>query len=707
MARNAPKSQWQTLRRYAQSGQMDATRRMLQRMVERYPQDTEAAAELARLRAGQALHIAETPAARQERLRAEALQGIEGIISAAAYRKLTALRTAELTHLHRNLLSYLSTLQEQRTPAPLGTNACKNAIDQELTRRRKRRRRALGLSVAAALLVAGILGGTALLLRNRASELTERLHTAYQQADWQAGAALLEAADTGINRLLYPASQSVIITVKNWQRTASARAKELATHLERYEKRSSIADLSLEERAIFLRHLRSLPHTLAAPLLARWEQLCIPEKQMLEAQKMAVLSELADADQLPELSGRVDEDIQLLRKSEEKQGHLIRNFAHAKDAFDLEPSLISPIEALLKRNSQMLNEAVSLSQLGAKLQSAVDYEQYRRVLLGFTPGLYAPACQIARQIPRLPDAEQINAEVRALRHNLPTVIPEPVRKAIISRGPSFEQDYPASQEQVHLMEDIFSAHSLRQGLFRVSNMNGITHFSDSRPIITEKNSVVFSLSKLDPAFHIGQQQRLEWAPSQTVAISWLDPSALLQATGITRSHFFLSGNLPHLLGVITGVQAKECPALAKAYLYHTILELMRLHKRPEILGIRFSPMLQEDTASFRKLQETLAYPLSISCWLRNTPESRAAEEGYSRWFAEHAKRDYSAEMSRALGRILREKTRYIGYVDAEGRTRYKGESGSTLWYYSGGKMRSVSANNHPESPDPFTPILSD
>ena len=133
---------------------------------------------------------------------------------------------------------------------------------------------------------------------------------------------------------------------------------------------------------------------------------------------------------------------------------------------------------------------------------------------------------------------------------------------------------------------------------------------------------------------------------------------------------------------------------------------MRLHKS-DILGLRFSPLLQEDIKSFRLMLSHSKVKLSVTCWLSRKNEVMAAEALCAQWFAEHADRDYAAEMSARFSRILRTAPRYLGYADADGQphTLQPPMENAKLWYYSEGKLISTPGGKPLQAPSPYTPIF--
>ena len=708
MAKTAPKEVWRAVRRYALVGDMRKARLQLKAMVQKYPQDDEAAAELRRLDNNQPLHCTENSQERRARRAEEALTALEETLPHySSAHTLAATPTDKLTRLHRDLLAQLRALAENKTPAPLGTNAYKKALTRELSRRRKKSART-SMTLAGVLLgVLLLAGGMVWLLRSRAEDQLLQLDKARTTQDWERAALLLRVADSGINRLVYPRTNEITARVRSWQQASIAAADELSVRLHIYEKREAISTLSLEERADFLRRIRALPAHFSQGLLARWDELCRPEREKLDAQRDAIVADTEAASAAPTLSGRVAEDTTLLRNTRTRLQRAIDVFGNAREAFDLPPELISPCRMLLSQVEAYLADAELLTRAEAQLRSAYTYEQHLNALATIAPKHYPPAIAAAQAGSALPTEESICNTVRAKRFNLPLDIPPAVVNAIVNKGPTFCTGYPATLPQLHLMEDLFTARSMHQRVYEVFRASGEVHYTEQPPtVLHEKNSVRFTLSELDPARRIDRSPHVEWENAHAVWVRTLDASPIIKATGISRERFFLTANLPMLLGRLTDIHDANCPALAKAYTYHTLLELMRMHSA-DIIGLRFSPLLQEDIKSFRLLISRCKVQLGVTCWLSRSKQTLEAESLCAQWFAEHTKRDYATEMSRNFSRILRTRPIYAGYVDTEGKPHLRRPpvEAVKLWYLSGGQLICTPCGAPLKAPAPYSPVF--
>ena len=707
MSKLATKEQWRTLRRYALSGEMSRARRLLQIMVEEHPEDREAAAELARLEAGKPLHVTETSKERQKRLCTEAAEALYRAIQRYTPRKLVSMPTKELQDLRSQIRLHTATLKNARSAAPQGTNDLQKALRRELSRRRKKTTRTLMITLGSILLTLLALGGTLFLLHRRAQNLAAQLEEAFRAADWEKTESRLKATDTGINNLVYPKLGELVSRVHKWQQSVHARAQELGRIIVMYENLEAISTLSLEERANFIRRIHALPHAFADKLLTQWKEICRPDQERLDKQRDDIVAEVAAPVSPPSLTGQAQEDARELRRTRQRLQQLISTFRDAKDAFGLDPLLISPNEVTLAKVEAYLADVEQLLKMELRLGAARSYDQHLLAMSEIFPKHYKTALSARELHLRLPSEESIRSEVRAMRHKVPRQLDPTVVQAILQKGPSFSPSHPATNQQVHLMEDIFTTRTLRQKIYEITRASGETRYSDAYPEISDKNKVVFNISPLDPTYSIDKPARVEWEDPHSVWTRLIDTTPLLRSTGITRERFFLTANLPELLGKITDIQDKNCPALAKAYLYHTLSELMRQHTKPDILGLRYSTTLQEDIKSFRQLMARSRLQLTPTCWLRRSGDTLAAEAMFAQWFAEHAHRDYAGEMRKNFAPILRNLVHYAGYVNAQGQTCFREPpaAGGKLWYISEGKLVTSPIGEELKNPTPFSPLF--
>lgn len=716
MSRHPKADEWRALRRCVLSGHVDEARTLLERMHRTYPEDAEVAEELARMNAGKPLRVTENKRQRTARAVLEGQQSIAAMLrSFSSPQAIACSHTPELQMAYRDLRMHIKVLKSAGQPAPQGTRSLSGLLKKELSRRRKKstRSRVVRLVVLGVFLLA--LVSLILILRGRADNLASQLSDAVSEKNWERADGLLKATDTGINRLVHGGVASIAEAARHWRQAVLRESGELTRRMQLYEKLEAVSSLSLEERARFLRRIRALPAPFAGKLMAQWDELCRPEREILEQQKRDHIKRFSEPFPAPKLTGETAEDLPRLQEAMRHLTGLMNDFQDAKDIFGLEDRLIAPHRETLRSVQSHINDMEQFSRALALIGTARSYDEHKQALADLKPVVYPPALRAAQIVNTLDKNEaSVFAMIRGQKYKLPVVgenpYPDYVMKAILEGGPTFSEKAPATAEQVALMEDVFTSRTLTRRLYELTSHDGRVNFSDEKPELTDEKNVRFNVSILDPEYSVSSPKR-EWPYPQAVRMRVVDATILLKSTGIERSLFFLRANLPDLLGRITAVHDASCPALAKAYMYDTLLRLLIGHENRQVTGLRFSPMLRRDMQSFLNLGKSLKYPLSVTCWLSRDAASLRAEEAYAAWFKEHADRNYLREMGANLRKILYDKPEYIGYVDERGNVCCKRNQSSArgefLYYFSGGQLISSPVKDMLHSPDVFSPVFRD
>lgn len=709
MPKTATKEQWRTLRRYALAGDMDTARHLLKTMVQESPEDEEAQAELKRLENGEPLLITESPKTRRNRLGEEAQQELSVAVSQYGSKELACKPTEELKVLKNNLRRQLALLKEAKIYAPRGTGAYKRRLDAELARRQKKHSRTNLRLVLCLLGALALLSGVTFALYSRARNAVSRLDEACQNEDWIRVQVLLKNADTGINRLMNSETEGVVNQVKAWQIITIRRSTELTKQLDIYRRRRMISSLSLEERAAFLREIRSLPEHFSQELQKQWDELCRPEKEALDNQRAAIIAELREPIPRLELTGEPKKDQSYLIKARDQLQAVVKKFNDAKDTFNLDPLLITVTQNRLDQVKIYLSDVEMLLRAQSLLKNSLTYTHHLQALSGLTPKLYAPAITAAELCRSFPGYDEICSEMRYRIYEMPKNLPQEITAAITDKAPSFSPKHPATREQVDCMQDIFTSRTLRKKIYDICNhVTGERYYVDQPPSVKD-NKAVFTISELDEHYKTGHSNRVE-CDAKAVWFVELDATPLLRAADFSRDQFFLATNLPDALGRITGIHQPNCPALAKAYVYHTLLSVIEQDPNAkDSFGLRYSKTLAQDIRDFHKLCDEIKLRLTVGCWMSRSPEHATAETLFARWFQEHADRDYCAEMSKTFSDINRKRLRYIGYVDEDKQPCFKSEPmpDKRLWYFSAGKLTSSFADQPLASPSPYSPVFSE
>lgn len=708
MASDTPsKSQWRALRRYALAGQKEDALRLLEDLHKRYPGNSEVTNELHRLRRGEPLHAAETPAQTQARLINEAITTLQTGIRYHSQEKLALMPNHELREHHKNLLAALRTIKTHNLIAPSGTNAYIKRLEHVCHIRRQQKLKRLLAYGAIVLILVVAMAAVLRLLAAHSQNLAEKLESAHKAGDWSDTSECLREADSFLWQRLNPDLPAIIDRARRWLAEQQKKARELANAVNAYKDPEACKGITPQLDADMRQNIRALPDDLATPLLARWDNLLAPYRDQLNSQRRTFLYELHSAQDPIHFTGQADRDSDLLNERNRQLNSLIHTFADIAGTYELPPETILPAKKQLVDNESILKDIQQYREILRQLDRAQTWRDVCRVLGKYHATTYRPALDLAKKSKTLASEEKIAGDLRTYLYKLPAELHADAVKSLQKNGSNFTRTYPASAEQVELMRDTFTSQTLRRRLYELVHEDGHANYADTkRPEVTASN-VSYTMSTLDPEFNLNESRERRDPDIKTIRT--IDASPLLAATGIDPNTFFFKANIPHLLGRVTTVRNKTCPALAKAYLYSTLLKLMEQHTAPHVIGLEFSPTLQKDMASFRAMEAACRVPLTVDVWLRRSNASVQAEEMCSRWFAQHTNRDYAAEIAKNFTAAFNVKPVYLGYVDLQGQPhfcRQPAASGRVI-YYRQGALTSTPANEPLQEPDPLSILIAD
>lgn len=709
MAKRNPSAPGQRmLRRYALAGQWDMVRRLLGDRLRQNPQDEEARQELQRLDKGESLQATETAGERRKRLAETACDNIRRMVETLPDSKL---RTLSVKQLKQNILQLRDCrrlmLDGDLTPLPaIETFLAK--LKKEYRRRSTWRMRRAALWMVGAALAGGMAWLAADGLRLRAVSLEEELAKSLKKESWAGVRVAVDAADTGIYRLLCPGIADRIADARKWLARQQASHDRIAGQLQLIESdRQSVASLGLSRRAALEKELRSLPKDLN-DLATRWQKLCERERSQLASQKAALISELtAPLPPPPDLQNTPGQDAPLLRAQLAQLEPMSQSFEDACAMYGLDPKLAEPLKERLAYLRDCLEDIEALRAFAAMLPYARSYGQYRRWLEQFSPKAYPPALQIALIREHLPSEDHLKDLMQDPAQSLPNSILDAAREAIINKGSSFSPLFPANQIQVALMEDPFTADSLRRRLIELTLSDGRVFYTEQQPDISPEG-VTFKLSPLDPSFVAGERNMITWREAHGVWKRAIDTRGLTRAGGVERASFFRDGNVPQLLTSVLQYRDPHCPALAQACLYHRLLQVMQEHDYPIMMGIGYAPTLRADARSFLILARKLGIGLEPGCWLGNSPAQRKAEVEFARWFRRHRHHDYAKEIARNFSDLVNIRPCFCGYIDEKRepvlcRALRKG---TLIWHIGKNGVTVSRLGTTPDEPAVFSPVFT-
>ncbi len=707
--RRKPRTASNELRRLALAQRWDELRHVLAERLIRDPNDTEARSELERLNQGLPLRATESALTRKRREEQEMREELASEL--ALYRHNPGMaeewEPALLARRRKRLLLIRATLGK-RLPPEQGQEFANYlaALNARWSRQRARRQRVLffGAGIPLLALAAGCIFTAS---HHRANQAEESLNKALLSNDVRRVELALRAADSGVNKLVAPSLANLIHQATQWMARTQRQEAELKEELAALETgKKHISTLPLTLRAELEGNLKSLPANMQE-LRERWARLCEKEAQALAAQGEEILKHFATPlPPLPKLSSNPAEDEAALKKQQQLVQQRARDWEAARRVFALEGPEGEKLHERLEEIYQLRKDIAALRRTIALLPTARHYAQYVKLLGQLTPKHYPPALRMAAIHQQLPEEESLRNQMQDHGRQLPAGMLEAARKAHLDGGPSFTPAFPAQAQQVQLMEDIFTYSGLQKVLYELSAPTLPSFIVEERPEVSEQ-SVTFSPSPLTPGYSLDVPRRITWYNPQAVYIRRIDATPLLSHTGIARDTFFRNTNLPTLLDTLLTLEHEECPALARAYVFKRILEVMRAHEWPTMLGIAYAPTLRADARSFGALVRTLGIELEAGCWLKDNEETARAEYHCAHWFREHRHRHYAQEIARNFGALVRVHPRYVGYIGETGSPCLFRQlpQGTLLWHMAEGGLTASPLGEELDKPIMYSPVF--
>ncbi len=708
--RKKPSPPDHTLRRLALDGRWAEVHELLAERIARDPHDAEARAEMERLQQGLPLRATESALVRKRReeneMREELAAGLAHFRSNPE-----ASREWEPALLERccKRVAAIRAALGKRLPAEEAQEleAWYASLANLWKQRQRQQRRRLACTIGLPLLTMAVLGtGTA--LRHRAESAAETLREAMEKPEPARVEHILGVVDSVINRQISSNLQSNIRLARLWLNRTRLLHRQVQAELSSLESgQKHINTLTLTQRAEMEHKLKDLPESLRTDLSKRWQRLCQREARALARQQEEALQRFrTPLPPLPELSGPPAEDDKRLREQQAQLEGLNAEWEAARELFNADTALGQPIKTRLEDIRQLRRDIAALRRTVALLPAARSYAQYRQLLEEHAPQRYAPALRMMSIREMLPEEDKLRDQMQDHGRQLPPGMLEAARHALLDGGPSFPPAFPANAQQVQLMEDLFTYTGLQKVLYEMSAATLPSVIVEERPQPTEE-SVSFTPSPLTPGYTLDTPHRITWHNPQAVYIRRIDATPLLRETGISRENFFACGNLPALLDAVLRVDHEACPALARAYVFKRLLEVMKAHEWPTMLGIAYAPTLRADSRSFSKLVHGLGLPLEAGCWLLSTPEANQAEEACARWLHEHRHRHYAQEIARNFGSLVQVHPRYVGFVDEGGKAQLYRQlpAGTLLWYMAEGGLTTTPLGEPLEAPVSWSPVF--
>lgn len=616
---------------------------------------------------------------------------------AAGETDLTRCSAARLRRLCRNDRAAANTLPDELRPY---LPALRRAARAE---RSRRFRPLLQRGLAAVLLTATVaaLYGVYHHLQERAESAADAMAAALANGSVRAEKRALLLHDAGLHRLF---SRRVGFTAD------ALRQRLQAQQTRREELETLLAALEAGEQrvsALPLRTRTTAEQTLAEQgeearlLKQRWESCCEADAQALQEQKAELMEQLmAPLPPLPTMTELPEADIAALQTHLQRLKERRELLEEAEEAYIIPDAASQALQCAAADAKTLLIEVQQYQALTELLPSARSYAQFRSMLGDKNFRSYAPACRAAEQSRLLPDETAFLASMQAYGHGNSET--ENVAR-LLQGSPTFHAGNPATPEQVHVMEELFSNSALRLRLWEISTPGKPVVFTEEEPQV-RGDSVRIRRSALDPQKRVADAEWLTWEHPENVLKRCIDTRPLAEAAMAERETFFNTAHLPAVLTAVLNTPAPCAPALARAYLYDVLLHLQELMDTPDTAGLRYSPTLQAHTADFRRMAAGLGIRLDGVCWLRTDAAARRAEERCAAWFRRHSGRDYAAEIRKTLTAHMNVEPLYCGYVNEAGTPVFCQEprAGELLWYVS---ESGITYGKSVPSARPFTPLF--
>lgn len=701
MARRKQDPVLQKLRRLARSGKRHEGVEILEQAIQANPQHTKARDELARFLTGKPFSFEEAELKELQIIINDFLTKPQkfGNMSKAGLKKLKH-RTCYL----EKALAHMISGNDIKTL---------NQLRAAITRENQRRRRPLGKAtlslgfILASLLIASATGG---ILMQRASNAAD-IMSAAASGNFQRAHALqlLQVHDTGLNRSLNRRVGEQADKLRVLIRRSEQQARELDSILRSIESgNQSVVGQGVHRRAYIERKLKELGND-AEALNARWAGLCLKEQTALNQQRLALVEELISP--LPEwqgLKGNPDEDISLLNNRMKTLRQRVLIYEDAADALKLPESVIATVQQEMAMHQRVIAEIQKYQHLLRMLPAAHDYEKYKQLLHSFKPQHYLPAIERMGVVNIAPSVASLRGMMQERGQNLPPGLLQAATECLVGGKPSFSSQFPASAEQLHLIQELLTNSALNTRLFELTNtIDKLYAYSEELPAL-KYGRACFNRSALDPERDLTQKKYIEWQNPTSVVSRTLDPRPLFRELGLDdKARFTNTVNLPDVLTRLLRHHHPDVPPLAKAYVFQHLIQINNSGQHQLLSGLRYAPKMRHTIESFEKLNEECGVRLDGNCWLRRTPAHAEAERKFLRWFNNHKKVDFVAELQRNLRELLGVAPQFCGYINEKGEADLFEpiQDGQVIWYLSQTAMTTSVWGDSLQSPVALSPVF--
>lgn len=560
------------------------------------------------------------------------------------------------------------------------------------------------------LLIALIIGSpTAALvhLHHKSANLETDLKESIRLADWAAVHRNLALSNVTIYHILNPSLAYSVGDAESWIQRQKRSYAQLKAKIESIESgKTPLNNLSIHAIAEMERALRALP-TDINDLSGRLSLQYANNRAAFSKNKNFVMEQLLTTQDINSfITLDVDKDCEILKSKINEW----EDFLETCHAYEIPAHLAERGKRYLLALKQFHEEAHMLQDFKERIRNIIIYSELKNWNRDKQANKYPLTCSLLEFLGNLPTLEEWQSHMLPINQKIKPEKRNAAHKTLLSFGPSFSPQFPATQSQYSLAKELFQTPSLWRQIYQIIHTDGRTYLSEEYPKQkgSDKQYVFFNVSELDSHYTPNQTNTIYW-DAKEVSVRRINCARFMQNCGISRDTFFSHANLPQLLEKISAYRDKECPTLAKAYVYDCVLTLLLSHPLFEHQIKHYSTKLAEDAESFSKLRIKHAKLMYVGAWLAPKSHIENAENDFAAWFKAHKNRNYNKEIADNAAPLFRATPQYIGYVDETRNVHLRKEhqKNNSIWYLSPNGISSTKQNQLPDEALPYSPLFID
>lgn len=581
----------------------------------------------------------------------------------------------------------------------------KNQIEEKRAHLRKIRRYLLLF-----LLIVLIVGSpTAALvhLHHKSANLEADLKESIRLADWAAVHRNLALSNVTIYHILNPSLAYSIGDAESWIQRQKQSHAQLKAKIESIESgQTPLNNLSIHAIAEMERALRALP-TDINDLSGRLSLQYASNRAAFSKNKNFVMEQLLTTQDINSfITLDVDKDCEILKSKINEW----EDFLETCHAYEIPAHLAERGKRYLLELKQFHEEARQLQDFRERIHDIVTYSELKNWNRDKQAHKYPLTCSLLEFLGNLPTREEWQSHMLPINRKIEPEKRNAAHKTLLSFEPSFSTQFPATQSQYSLAKELFQTPSLWRQIYQIIHADGRTYLSEEYPKRkdSDKQHIFFNVSELDSHYTPNQTNAIYWE-ARDVSVRRINCAQFMHHCEISRDTFFSQANLPQLLEKISAYRDKDCPTLAKAYVYDCVLTLLLSHPLFEHQIKHYSTKLAEDAESFSKLRNKHAKLMYVGAWLAPKSHIENAEDDFAAWFKAHKNRNYNKEIADNVAPLFRATPQYIGYVDEARKAHLRSahQKNSSIWYLSPDGISSTKPGQLPDDAIPYSPLFID